>query len=60
MHFYNDVNQWELYDIRKDPENMHNLYGRPGMEKITAKLKKQLLNLQLQYDDPIRLTPAAQ
>lgn len=54
MRFYGDVNQWELYDLKKDPENMHNLYGKPGTEKLTQKLKKQLQELQIQYDDPIR------
>lgn len=54
MRFYGDVNQWELYDLKKDPENMHNLYGQPAYEKLTQKLKKELLQLQEQYDDPIR------
>ncbi len=59
IHFYNDINTWELYDIKKDPESMHNLYGKPGTEKLTRKLKKQLLDLQKMYADPIRNTEAA-
>ena len=54
MHFYNDINAWELYDLKKDPDQMHNIYGKPGTEKLTKNLKKQLLQLQVQYDDPIR------
>ena len=54
MRFYGDVNQWELYDLQADPENMHNLYGKPGTRKLIKKLKKQLRQLQEQYDDPIR------
>ena len=54
MHFYNDIDTWELYDLKKDPEQMHNIYGKPGTEKLTKNLKKQLLQLQVQYDDPIR------
>ena len=54
MHFYNDIDAWELYDLKKDPEQMHNIYGKPGTEKLTKNLKKQLLQLQVQYDDPIR------
>lgn len=54
-HFYNDINAWELYDLKKDPDQMHNIYGKPGTEKLTKNLKKQLLQLQVQYDDPIRL-----
>ncbi len=33
---------------------MNNIYGKPGTEKLTKELKKQLLQLQVQYDDPIR------
>ena len=54
MHFYNDIDSWELYDLNTDPEQMNNIYGKPGTEKLTKELKKQLLQLQVQYDDPIR------
>ena len=56
MRFYGDVNQWELYDLKADPQNMHNIYGKPGTQSLTRRLKKQLLRLQEQYDDPIRHT----
>ncbi|MBP7857130.1 MAG: sulfatase [Prevotella sp.] len=59
MHFYNDINTWELYDLKNDPSQMHNIYGKPGTEKLTRELKKQLWKLQVQYDDPIRNTEAA-
>ena len=39
IHFYNDIDAWELYDLKKDPREMHNLFGKPGYEKITEKLK---------------------
>ncbi len=45
MHFYVDDN-WELYDLKTDPEEMHNLYGKKGMEKITTELKAELARLQ--------------
>ena len=54
MHFYNDINHWELYDLKNDPHEMHNLYGQKGMEKVAAKMIKQLHDLQVEYDDPIR------
>lgn len=56
IHFYNDIDAWELYDLKTDPEELHNLYGKPGTEQITGKLKKELLRLQVQYNDPIRKT----
>ena len=54
IHFYNDIDTWELYDLQNDPTEMHNLYGKPGMERITRQLRKELLRLQKQYDDPIQ------
>ena len=54
MHFYNDIDTWELYDLQQDPVEMHNLFGQPGMEKITEELKAELERLQIFYDDPIR------
>ncbi|BEG97942.1 sulfatase family protein [Bacteroides sedimenti] len=53
IHFYNDIDKWELYDLKKDPSEMNNLYGKKGYEKITAELRKELVKLQKQYDDPI-------
>ncbi|MBR4782944.1 MAG: sulfatase [Bacteroidaceae bacterium] len=54
MRFYGDVNQWELYDLKHDPQNMHNLYGQPGKQSLIRRLKKKLQELQKKYDDPIR------
>lgn len=53
IHFYNDIDVWELYDLKEDPSEMKNLYGKTGYEKITSKLKEDLIKLQTQYDDPI-------
>ena len=55
--WYIDVNVWELYDLQSDPTEMHNLYGQPGTEEITAELMDELERLQVLYDDPIRNTP---
>lgn len=54
IHFYDDIDCWELYDLQEDPSEMHNIYGQPGTETITASLKDELLKLQVQYNDPIR------
>ena len=54
IHFYNDNDAWELYDLKNDPTEMHNLYGDPKMKGVTKEMKKELLRLQKQYDDSIR------
>ncbi|MEG1544624.1 MAG: sulfatase [Tannerellaceae bacterium] len=53
IHFYNDIDQWELFDLQEDPSEMNNLYGKAGYEAVTAELMTELHKLQKQYDDPI-------
>jgi arylsulfatase A-like enzyme len=38
--------QWELFDLVKDPFELHNLYGQPGQDALTAKLKAELTRVQ--------------
>ena len=52
IHFYNDIDAWELYDLQTDPQEMHNIYGQEGTEKITRQLMKRLHRLERQYDVP--------
>ena len=54
IHFYNDIDEWELYDLQTDPMEMHNLYNEPGHEALIDSLRAELTKLQVQYDDPIR------
>ena len=56
IHFYNDIDAWELYDLQEDPKEMNNLFGKEGYEEITMKLKDELKKLQLQYNDKIEET----
>ncbi|MBM6864966.1 sulfatase [Bacteroides caecigallinarum] len=53
IHFYNDIDVWELYDLQEDPKEMNNLYGKESYEQITEDLMKELRKLQAQYKDPI-------
>ena len=57
IHFYNDINWWELYDLQADPSEMHNLYGQPEYEPVVKELKEEMLKLQEQYNDPVRFSP---
>ena len=51
IHFYDDVDVWELYDLENDPSEMNNIYGAEGTEEITAQLKNRLTELQREYGE---------
>ncbi len=44
MHFYT-VNEWEMYDLRNDPEERNNLYGSPAHAAKQAELQAALERL---------------
>jgi arylsulfatase A-like enzyme len=50
-HFYYDVDEWELYDRLKDPGEMNNVYDDPAYAEVVAKLKKDLADLRVKYQD---------
>lgn len=52
IHFYNDIDSWELYDLKRDPSEMNNLYGKKGTQKITKELKVELERLRKEYKVP--------
>ena len=47
--------QWELFDLVNDPHELHNLYGEPGQEALTASLKATLATLKRQLRDDDQL-----
>lgn len=52
IHFYNDIDEWELYDLKNDPHEMNNIYDESF--PLVDSLKNELRILQEQYDDSIR------
>tara|TARA_R110002050_G_scaffold67924_1_gene147256 strand:+ start:51996 stop:53573 length:1578 start_codon:yes stop_codon:yes gene_type:complete len=55
IHFYNNIDQWELYDLKEDPTEMRNLYGEEGYADITKELHAKLEGLREQYKDTVAL-----
>ncbi|HUT30387.1 MAG TPA: sulfatase/phosphatase domain-containing protein [Sedimentisphaerales bacterium] len=51
IHFYYDIDAWELYDLREDPHELNNLYGNPAYDGIVKVLKAELERLRKQYGD---------
>ena len=51
IHFYNNIDQWELYDLEEDPAEVNNLFGQKAYEELSGDLLKQMIALQKQYND---------
>lgn len=52
VHFYKpDLDEWELYDRRKDPLETRSFYGDPDYARVVADLKKELNRLRVELDD---------
>jgi hypothetical protein len=43
---FNRIDQWECYDLAKDPHEMNNVYADPEYRSIVEELKQELMRLQ--------------
>ncbi len=50
IYFYT-MNEWELYDLKTDPQEQKNLIKSPAHQKTLSQMKSELLKLRNQYDD---------
>ena len=51
IHFYYDIDEWELYDRVNDPNEMKSVYNDPKYAKVKAELHKKLTALRVKYKD---------
>jgi arylsulfatase A-like enzyme len=51
VHYYFDIDEWELIDRKKDPLELTNVYDDPAYAEIRADLHKQLDGLREKYGD---------
>jgi arylsulfatase A-like enzyme len=52
IHYFEEPEEFELYDIQNDPEEMNNLYGNPAYKDVVAQLKERLTELRRELKDP--------
>lgn len=50
MHFY-QFDEWEFYDLEKDPDELMNVYGDNEYAAVISKTKDELEHLRAFYDD---------
>lgn len=51
IHFYN-LDEWELYDLQKDPREMHSVYDDPHYADVVKDLTSDVGRLQQKYQVP--------
>ncbi|NBQ02986.1 MAG: DUF4976 domain-containing protein, partial [Opitutae bacterium] len=51
MHFYQFGKEWEMYDLKTDPDELTNIYGNNETIKVQNNLKNRLKKLQKFYGD---------
>ena len=51
IHFYNDIDEWELYDLQSDPDELKNLCPDARYADVIQELKAELKRLRTHYKD---------
>lgn len=52
--------EWEFYDLKNDPNEMHNIYDNPSSKHLIPELKKELVKLKKKYEDEDNKYPVMQ
>ncbi len=55
MHFYHDVDEWELYDLQSDPQELQNRYDDPSYADVRERMILLLADVQERYSDSLEL-----
>jgi uncharacterized sulfatase len=51
IHYYYDIDEWELFNLKNDPNEMMNLYNNPKYIDKINELKLKLENLRKKFKD---------
>ncbi len=57
-HFYYNIDEWELYDRKKDKQEMTNVYNDPAYAEVVVELKSKLAEMRIKYKDSEELDKA--
>jgi arylsulfatase A-like enzyme len=56
IHFYYDIDEWELYDLKADPLEMKSVYNDPAYKEVRKDLHARLKEIREKYKDSDELT----
>ncbi|TXE11145.1 sulfatase [Algoriphagus aquimarinus] len=51
IHFYYDIDEWELYDLETDPHEMQNVYDDPAYAEVREMMHKKFVEVREKYGD---------
>jgi hypothetical protein len=51
MHFYYDIDEWEMYDLQTDPNEMKSIYNNPEYADVQKMMHGRLTELRTKYGD---------
>ncbi|MFD2546687.1 sulfatase family protein [Sphingobacterium suaedae] len=51
IHFYYDVDEWELYDLEKDPAELNNIFDDPSYSDVRKMMIDKLKTVRERYHD---------
>jgi arylsulfatase A-like enzyme len=49
--FFHELDEWELFDLEKDPHEISSVYAAPEYAEVVKELKQELARLRKQYRD---------
>ena len=56
VHYYYDVDEWELIDRIQDPQELRNVYDDPAYAPVVTELHRKLEALRKQYGDSAEIS----
>ena len=51
INFYYETEEWELFDMKKDPDELNSVYDDPEYAAVVKKMKSELTRLREYYGD---------
>ena len=51
IHFYYDIDAWELYDLERDPHELRNVFADPSYSAVVRDMGAELERLRRLYGD---------
>jgi len=50
--YYYLIDEWELFDLQNDPNELHSIYDEPAYANVVANMQQELTRLRQEYEVP--------